>query len=318
VAVSLMNKILADMKRLTLRAIEPVRIFILNDLKKVLKNFIRHEGELTTCSLAFYMLISFIPTSLIIISVLSIFYDTESMARMFLAQLQLQLPSVNIEGIMSIINKIVYHKRYLAFIWIPFLFWWGSFIFDIIEMALEKAFRIGKNRKYWHAKIRHFVIIIGIAIMAFILTLFSHFIAFLKNSEISMIIERNSKYIPFISGILAILGGIPLYLSSLTTLFINSLLIFIIYRYVPPRKIDNWSLVKGALFASLSYEIVKVIFSYYITEVNDYTSIFGSLNTIVILMIWIWYTCFIFVIGAEIAWIFYEKKEIAIEFHFPD
>ena len=25
-------------------------------------------------------------------------------------------------------------------------------------------------------------------------------------------------------------------------------------------------------------------------------------------MIWIWYTCFLFVIGAEMAWVFYEKE----------
>jgi uncharacterized BrkB/YihY/UPF0761 family membrane protein len=27
------------------------------------------------------------------------------------------------------------------------------------------------------------------------------------------------------------------------------------------------------------------------------------------LMIWIWYTCFIFVFGAEMTWILFERKE---------
>src|SRR3989337_1500626 len=81
-----------------------------------------------------------------------------------------------------------------------------------------------------------------------------------------------------------------------------------LFRRHQPKKLNNISLLKGALFASFSYEIVKSLFSYYIREINDYTSIFGSLNTIVILMIWIWYTCFLFIFGAELAWVFYEKR----------
>jgi uncharacterized BrkB/YihY/UPF0761 family membrane protein len=34
------------------------------------------------------------------------------------------------------------------------------------------------------------------------------------------------------------------------------------------------------------------------------------------LMIWIWFTCFIFVIGAEMAWLYYIKGEKAEELDF--
>ena len=140
------------------------------------------------------------------------------------------------------------------------------------------------------------------------LTFLSNVIAIVKNSGIISIIQSNLDNIPLIGDILISVGKIPFALSTLTALLINTCMIFLIYRLVPPKKLDNRSLFKGALFASFSYEVVKLLFSYYITEINDYTSIFGSLNTVVILMIWIWYTCFLFVIGAELAWVFYEKN----------
>ncbi len=310
------KNLLHTCKIFILRPFRAAKDFLFIDLRTVVKNFGEHDGELSTCALAFLLLISFIPLSLVIIAVLSFFYKSDSLATFYTTQLKSQLPSIDIDRFVSVIDRIIYKKRYLAFIWIPFLFWWGSFVFDIIERGLEKAFRIGESRKYWKAKIRHFIIILVMAFSILAITLFSNFIAILKNTDLALLVEANLNEVGILNSLITGIGHIPLILSSITTLFMNTLLIFIIYRFVPPKKLSNMSLFKGALFASFSYEVVKSLFSYYIREINDYTSIFGSLNTIVILMIWIWYTCFLFVIGAEMAWVFYEKSEEGRELNF--
>lgn len=299
--------LLYKIKIMALRPLRAVKDFVFIDLRCVMKNFGEHDGELSTCSLAFFLLISFIPLSLVLIASLSFFFKSDTMAAFYISQLKSQLPSIDIGNFIAIIEKIIYNKRYLAFIWVPFLFWWGSFVFDIIERGLEKAFRIGESRVYWKAKIRHFVIILGMASIIVVVTVFSNFIALLKNTGLALFVEANLNEVGILDDLITMLENIPLILSAFTTLIMNSFLIFIIYRFVPPKKLGNLSIFKGALFASFSYEVVKFFFSYYIKEINDYTSIFGSLNTIVILMIWIWYTCFLFIIGAEMAWVFHEK-----------
>ncbi len=286
-----------------------IKEFIFDDLRRALRNFEQHNGELSTCAMAFFLLISFIPVSLVIISALSFLYLSEDIAaKIYLSQIKNLLPSIQMDKLISSIDRIVYQKRYLAFVWIPFLFWWGSLVFDIVERALEFAFRIGQGRKYWKAKIRHFIIIIGISVSVVILTLFSNLIAIVKNELIYDFIERNFNDTSFLGNQLRNIIETPFLISSLFTFLVNTFLIFLLYRFVPPKKLDNSSMFKGALFSAVSYEIIKLLFSYYITEINDYTSIFGSLSMIVILMIWIWYTCFLFVFGAEMAWVFYENK----------
>ena len=301
--------LLRRVKKYILKPLCGVKNFFAVDLRTVMKNFVEHDGELSTCALAFFLLISFIPLSLVVVACMSFFFGSETLVNFYLHQLRSELPSINIGRFIDIIDHIIYQKRYLAFIWVPFLFWWGSFIFDIIERGLEKAFRISESRRYWKAKIRHFAIILIMAFTVMGITLLSHLIVLAKNSTIAMFMEQKFSRPGVVGTLVIIMERIPLFLSSLTTLAMNTLLIFIIYRFVPPKKLNNGSLFKGALFASLSYEIVKSLFSYYITNINDYTSIFGSLNTIVILMIWIWYTCFLFIFGAELAWVFYEKSE---------
>lgn len=291
------------------KALIRVKDFFADDIRRAFKNFEIHNGELSTCAMAFFLLISFIPVSLVIISSLSFFYLSEDLAaNAYLKQIKNLLPTIQMERFTSSIDRVVYQKRYLALIWVPFLFWWGSLVFDIVERALEFAFRIGQGRKYWKAKIRHFIIIIGISLLAVILTLFSNVIAIIKNEIFADFIGRNLRDLTIFGTNIITLIETPFIFPALITLSINTLMIFLLYKFVPPRKLDNMSMFKGALFASFSYEVVKMFFSYYITEINDYTSIFGSLSVVVILMIWIWYTCFLFVIGAEMAWVFYENR----------
>ncbi|MBN2160976.1 MAG: YihY/virulence factor BrkB family protein [Spirochaetes bacterium] len=311
--------LLSKARFLILKPLRAIKNFLIIDLRTVMKNFGEHDGELSTCALAFFLLISFIPLSLVIIAALSFIYDSDTLATFYITQLKSQLPSIDIGRFVSVIDRIIYKKRYLAFIWLPFIFWWGSFVFDIIERGLEKAFRIGESRRFWSAKIRHFTIIVGIAFVILGFTLLSNFIALLKNTGLALFMETHLNEVGILSTLVNVMENIPLALSAVMTLLMNTVLIFMLYRFIPPKKLSNKSLFKGALFASFSYEVVKSLFSYYIKEINDYTSIFGSLNTVVILMIWIWYTCFLFIIGAEMAWVFFEKSEKgkAIDFEGP-
>jgi uncharacterized BrkB/YihY/UPF0761 family membrane protein len=122
-------------------------------LLKVFKGFVKHDGEVSACALAFYLLISFIPASLIVISLLSYFFDSQDMVAFYMDHIKLQLPPFDTERLIGTIDRVLYSQRHFAFIWIPFLLWWGSFIFDIFERIIERAFRIEKSRKYWKAKL---------------------------------------------------------------------------------------------------------------------------------------------------------------------
>ena len=238
---------LHKLARAVARPLRAIGDFLIVDLRTVMKNFNDHDGELSTCALAFFLLISFIPISLVVIATMSFFSDSDSLAAFYITQLRSQLPSIDIDRFISIIDKIIFKKRYLAFIWVPFLFWWGSFVFDIIERGLEKAFRIGESRRYWKAKIRHFLIILGMSFIIIVITLFSNFIVILKNAGIALLMERNLSEFGILSDIITMIENIPLLLSSVTALFMNAALIFIIYRFVPPKKMSNRSLFKGAL-----------------------------------------------------------------------
>ncbi len=76
---------------------------------------------------------------------------------------------------------------------------------------------------------------------------------------------------------------------------------FLIYRYLPPRRI-RWSTATiAATFTAVLGEALKLGFSWYVTGVADFRSTWGNVATFIILVIWIYYTALVFVLGGEVA-----------------
>lgn len=63
----------------------------------------------------------------------------------------------------------------------------------------------------------------------------------------------------------------------------------------------------GALFASLGWIIVSFGFSYYVSEFGNYTSTYGSLGAIIVLMLWFYLSAIIIMVGGELNSLIGEK-----------
>ena len=81
---------------------------------------------------------------------------------------------------------------------------------------------------------------------------------------------------------------------------ISWLIMFIIIRtiyVIAPDKPKNREVNYGALFTTFGFIVGTEVYSIYITKFADYTALYGSLASIVVLMIWIYYLAYIFTIG---------------------
>jgi YihY family inner membrane protein len=81
--------------------------------------------------------------------------------------------------------------------------------------------------------------------------------------------------------------------------FITVIFFYFIYRIIPADKIRSGvALVGSALFALLM-EVAKQFFTWYIANYTRYDIIFGTLGTMVIVVIWAFYVALIFLFCAE-------------------
>ena len=79
------------------------------------------------------------------------------------------------------------------------------------------------------------------------------------------------------------------------------LLIFIIlYRYTPSRRMGWREVVPGAIFSTAGWLITSLGFAYYVDNFGHYSTFYGSIGGVVILLIWLYFSAVIILIGGEL------------------
>ena len=85
--------------------------------------------------------------------------------------------------------------------------------------------------------------------------------------------------------------------------------ISLLYYLAPNLKVKWKILSPGTIFSSIFIIITSVLFSYYISNFASYNQIYGSIGTLIIILLWIYFNSIILLTGFEInVSIFASKK----------
>jgi membrane protein len=91
------------------------------------------------------------------------------------------------------------------------------------------------------------------------------------------------------------LGKWPLLLLAV------GLVVALLYRYGPSRENAQWRwLTWGSAFAAVGWLVVSVLFSWYAANFGSYNKTYGSLGAVVGFMTWMWLSCIVILLGAEL------------------
>lgn len=98
------------------------------------------------------------------------------------------------------------------------------------------------------------------------------------------------------------LAGVAVALAPAVTLFLAANVgIAALYRYGPSRQAARWRwITPGSLLAAAVWLLASSAFSYYVSNLTDFSATYGSLGTIAAAMTWAWISIVILLVGAEI------------------
>lgn len=93
-------------------------------------------------------------------------------------------------------------------------------------------------------------------------------------------------------------------------LLLSSFLIVIlsIYAFLPNKKMHLADILPGAVFAIVGSMSTNFVFSKIVSELTDYSILYGSLSAVVAFMVWVYFLALIIILGAEINAIHYSKS----------
>jgi membrane protein len=75
----------------------------------------------------------------------------------------------------------------------------------------------------------------------------------------------------------------------------------VLYRYGPSRRLAKWRWITvGSVFAASAWLAVSSLFSWYLSNFANYNATYGALGAVVGLMMWMWFSTIVVLIGAEL------------------
>lgn len=94
----------------------------------------------------------------------------------------------------------------------------------------------------------------------------------------------------------------------LFTLCIMLLIMLLMYRFVPNRKTNFARELPGAAMSALSWYGFSILFSLYVDYFPNFSNMYGSLTTLIISLIWIYFCMIIVFFGAELNYFLMHRK----------
>lgn len=89
-------------------------------------------------------------------------------------------------------------------------------------------------------------------------------------------------------------------LDPLFTITVTSVFFYIVMLWLPAHRPPRRNIIAGALVAAILFHIGKALMSYYLANAVA-ASVYGAASSVVLLMLWVYFSASIFLYGAELA-----------------
>lgn len=118
----------------------------------------------------------------------------------------------------------------------------------------------------------------------------------------------------YLSGLTDIIGQLNFIMLQVGQWIILFALIFLVVSFLywlgPAKKVRFRFFNPGAIFASLMIVLSSVAFSFYVNNFGQFNKLYGSLGTVIVIMLWIYFNSLFILSGFELnASIYYLKKK---------
>ncbi|MDD2670993.1 MAG: YhjD/YihY/BrkB family envelope integrity protein [Syntrophales bacterium] len=253
-------------------------------------------------AIALYAILSAIPFFILTLWIAGLVFGPDSgMAGGLSDTIRKFLPYFTQE-IVDQLGEIEKKKQVLGWVGVITLLWSSSLIFSAVETSFEMIFRSKSRRNILFSKMMAVALIpVGWLIGAISVAL-TYMASLIR--EYPLLAQ---------SGWLAVAAAQGVIISHVIPYLITVLFFTLIYKIIPASRI-SWgnALAAGAIF-SLLMEIAKHVFTWYVAGNTQYNVIYGSLQAVVILVLWVFYVALILLFCAEIISSYQRRGLILIE-----
>ena len=253
--------------------------------------FLAKNGPYMSAAIAFYAFFSLFPLTLAVIAVFSLVLGISGFEDRLIDGLRMQIPvlaEADDEFLGNFFKSIAAGRTAGGVVAIIGLFWVSQQVFSAIRKSINIIWGIGRPRPFLTERLMDITLMIGASTLLFASVITTGLLTFFQ--ELSAIWLPDAPISdPVLWQRLAIFVPLLLTFSVFLTL----------YWWLPNTKLRFREVWPTALAGAAVFEISKAIFIFYLRNVGGVTaSIYGGVSTIIVLMIFVYVSAIILLVGA--------------------
>lgn len=267
--------------------------------------FSTDNGLKLSASLAYYTIFSIAPLLILILSLAGIFLGPDAASSKLYFQIREYVGAEAAKQIQDIIKNLQFSgKSGVALVsGIATLLLGASSIFLEIQDSLNIIWRVkAKPKKGWLKMLQNRFLSFSLIVSLGFLLLAS----LLVNIIVNAISSKISHFLPSITERLIEVANLGISFIVIATLF------GIIFKFLPDVKIKFKDVRSGAFFTAILFMLGQFIISLYL-KYSAQGSAYGAAGSVIVILVWIYYTAAILYIGAEFTQVYAEANCSHIE-----
>lgn len=232
-----------------------------------------------------YVIMSMMPCILLFLTLIQ--YTPVTQENILTAVLEVFPGTIN-GMIVSIVNEVYSQSTRVIPITAVVTMWSASRGVLALTNGMNYVYGEDEPRGYIYLRLRSTIYTV-IFLVAIVLTL----VLLVFGNSISMTINN---YLPLLSPVVDVIISIRVVLAIcfLTLVFATA------YTFLPDKKLRFMKQFPGAIFTALCWLCCSLAFSMYVDIFKGFSDMYGSLTTIVLIMLWLNYCMLFMLIGAKL------------------
>jgi membrane protein len=255
---------------------------VLRALRGAFAGFVANQGFFLAAGLSFFFLVCVIPLLFLTVSLAGFILTTDAAARAVVGQLAQNFPVYRVE-ITRVLLRIVQTRTLSGLLGTAILILFSTQLFTALRLVLNRVLQARPRGGVLRGMLFDVALVLVIGVL---------FIGNVAVTELFGWVTATIMRPAHVPG--AWIASMRFVLAVL----LSTAMFYLLYRYLPNRRVAERSALAGALLSSLLWEVAKQLFRLYIRKLGLYDQIYGPLGVLVAFVMFVYYTMIVFVLGA--------------------
>lgn len=261
-------------------------LFFLSFIRHLIKQIKKDPIHDWAATLAFYFMLSIFPLLIFVLALIPYLpIQAEHLQAFILDFAPATLGEVFTTTILEVVQE---QKGGLISFGILASLWSASNGINAFTRALNRAYDIEETRSFFYVRFMSIIMTLAM-VLVIVITLVLPVFGNLILNLLTTVFGLSATTVTLFNKLRWIIG-----IAIMTTVLL------FIYYLAPNKRLPIRYVVIGAATATISWQLISLGFSTYVSNFSNYSTTYGSLGGVIILMLWFFLSGVILVLGGEV------------------